>query len=327
MSGVSGRIVAGSPLSGHGGATLADRGADASRLDAFYTRPAVAEACLEDLFRVLPGIAIPDEPLFVEPSAGAGAFHRHLPPGRRIGMDLEPACDGIARRDFLDWTPDLPLGREAVVVVGNPPFGKRGRLALRFFQRAAEFADTIGFILPLNFRKYGAHRHLPPGFRWIFARTLAPDSFVLGDGRPYRVNTEFQIWTRARSPHRDRRLLRPPPIRHPDFLLWQYNNTRDALKVFENDFDFGVPCQGWQDYSRRETDADRCEKHKQWMLFKARTPLALEQLRSLDFGDLARRTATAVPGFRKCDLVREYVDRYDEPGRPDLSRPEAPTAR
>ena len=94
--------------------------------------------------------------------------------------------------------------------------------------------------------------------------------------------------------------------------MWQYNNTREALRVFRQDFDFAAPCQGWQDYSRGETEADACEKHKQWMLIRLRHPLARKRLlEEIDYGELALRTATSVPGFRKGDLVLEYQRRCE----------------
>ena len=281
-------------------------------LDQFYTKPATAAACLDDLRRLLEELGLPGELLFVEPSAGAGAFFHQLPRDRRIGLDIAPGHDDVMSCDFFTWTQALPVGRESVVIVGNPPFGKRGRTALRFFLRAAAFADTIAFIVPLNFRKYPIHRQLPFGFRWIFRRPLPHNSFCLADGSDYRVNTEFQVWTRHQSPHPNQRLYQPAPIRHPDFAMWQYNNTREALKVFSHDFDFAVPCQGWQDYSRRETDAAACEKHKQWILFKPMTRVARRRLfAEINYGELARRAATSVPGFRKCDLVLEYSSRFD----------------
>ncbi len=292
-------------------------GSGRGSLDAFYTKPDVAAACLRDATGLLSELDLPAEPLFVEPAAGSGAFFLRLPPDRRVGLDIAPAGPGIARQDFLVFPGPGGADRRATVVIGNPPFGKRGRLALAFVRHAASFADTIAFIVPLNFRKFPIHRRIPPGYRWIFARPLPEDAFELPDGRGCRVRTEFQVWTRRPSPHADRRLHRPTPIRHPDFVMWQYNNTREALRVFRQDFDFAVPCQGWQDYGRRETEADACEKHKQWMLIRPRNPLARKRLlEEIDYGELALRTATSVPGFRKGDLVLEYQRRFETaPGR------------
>ena len=94
--------------------------------------------------------------------------------------------------------------------------------------------------------------------------------------------------------------------------MFQYNNTQSALKVFERSFDFAVPCQGWQDYSRREVNPDDCEKHKQWILFKGVLPLAYQRLYSgIDYQRLALKQSVQIPGFRKSDVVQEYTSLYE----------------
>ena len=276
-------------------------------LDQYYTKPAVARACWETLLGVLP--VLPDRAQFIEPAAGDGAFFDLLPVRRRIGLDVAPRHAGIREQDFLTWK-RRACDRSLQVVVGNPPFGNRGDLAVRFVNKAAEIADTIGFIVPANFRKFSVHKQLHGDLRLIAARALPRNSFRLSSGRDYAVNTEFQVWTRLPSRAANLRLFAPPPIAHRDFLIRQYNNTPEALKVFHEPFDFAVPCQGWQDYSRRERDADRCEKNKQWMLFAAAAGRVRRRLLRIDYGALALRTGTSTPGFRKNDLVREYARTY-----------------
>ncbi len=249
-----------------------------------------------------------DDPHFIEPSAGDGAFYDLMPADRRSGIDLDPRRPEFIRHDFLTWRSGLS---GPVVVVGNPPFGHRGDMAVRFFRKATEFADMVGFVVPVIFRKFLIHRQLPLGWRLIFSMPLPRSSFWTESGSGVRVNTQFQIWTRHPSPDRNLRLSHPPPRSHPDFEFWQYNNTPGALHVFRQPFEFAVPCQGWQDYTRRETDPEHCEKHKQWMLFRPRHPASRERLfEEIDYEHLAMTCATAVPGFRKGDLVLEYTNRY-----------------
>ena len=249
-----------------------------------------------------------DRVLYVEPSAGEGCFLDPLPPDRRIGIDIDPRRAGIIRHDFLTWPFENTIkDPRQTVVVGNPPFGHRSKLAIRFFNRAAAMANTIGFVVPVQFRKYSVHKNLRPGFRWIAAMELAAPAFYTRAEPDYRLNAEFQVWTREENhDFEDMRLLSPPAIRHADFEMWQYNNTPGALKVFEHDFDFAVPRQGYQDYSRRETSADRCERTKQWILFKARTPAVLDRLLAMDFATLSQNN-TITPGFGKADVVEEYA--------------------
>ena len=279
-------------------------------LGQFYTKSEVAGVCWEHFTNTLSTLNLNLSDLFfVEPAAGTGAFYKLLPSKKRFGIDLAPKYKDVKSQDFFKVT-DFPSVPRDTAVIGNPPFGKRGKLAIAFFNHAARLADIIAFIVPVNFRKFTTHKQLDPSMRFISKLPLPRDAFHLDTGKSYSVNTEFQIWTRLTSTHQDMRQYKPLPIQHPDFQMWQYNNTPDALKVFQNSFDFAVPCQGWQDYSRRETDEKQCERNKQWMLLKAKNPTVLAQLMEIDYKRLAQECATAVPGFRKGDLVKAYTDYY-----------------
>lgn len=281
-------------------------------LDQFYTKSEVASACWKHFTDILPALNRSLSDLFfVEPSAGTGAFYRLLPSEKRLGIDLVPRCDDVKSHDFFKVT-DFPFPPRDTAIIGNPPFGKRGKLAIAFFNHAACLSDIVAFIVPINFRKFTVHKCLDSSMRFISQLPLPRDAFHLETGKPYSVNTEFQIWTRLGSTHLDMRQHKPLPIRHRDFQIWQYNNTADALKVFQSPFDFAVPCQGWQDYSRRETDEKQCERNKQWMLLKAKNSTVLTRLMEIDYERLAQECATAVPGFRKGDLVKVYTDYYEK---------------
>ena len=286
------------------------------KLDQFYTGRAAAEQCWKLCQRTL--AKLPVDPVasrhfFIEPSAGSGAFYEILPEDRRIGVDLAPAGRGILQRDFLNWHYRPPAQKHSVIAVGNPPFGTRGKHAAQFINHAAKLADTIAFILPAIFRKFSAQRLVNPQLRLILSESLPLNSFVLParqngqEGRPYHINTVFQIWTRLPSRHKNLREFKPPKIHHPDFTALQYNNTREALRVFQLPFDFAIPCQGWQDYSRRETTAAACEKNKQWILLKPNHKTAHHILfHQINYTKLAQENGTTTPGFRKNDLVRTY---------------------
>ncbi len=280
-------------------------------LDQFYTKETIAQLCWNHLIETIRNSIAKNikDLFFLEPSAGKGAFYKRMPEQRRIGMDLEPKCDGVQLQDFLK-TLNIAFEAHNTVVVGNPPFGKRGHLAVAFFNHAACFAETVAFIVPVIFRKFTIHKKLDTRMKFISQLELPKDSFEFDDGKPYSVNTEFQIWTRLPCSREDMRESEAPPICHKDFQMWQYNNTPEALKVFKNNFDFAVPAQGWQDYSRRETEADSCEKHKQWLLLKAKNDIVLARLLDMDYNKLAHRCATAIPGFRKGDVVKAYAEIY-----------------
>jgi hypothetical protein len=274
-------------------------------LDQFYTRPNIANNCFQILLKTLPRV---QSRYFIEPSAGNGSFYNLLPENRRIGIDLVPAAKEIIKADFLSWRPNI-YNRNNSVVVGNPPFGNRSNLAINFFNHSAEMASVIAFIVPNQFQKYSVHSKLNKRFSLIKNIQLPEEAFYTPDNKSFSLRSVFQIWTDDEVNFINKRILIPPPINHPDFEMYQYNNTPEALKVFKKNWDFAVPRQGYEDYSRREKDEKKCEKNKQWILFKPKNSNIYKRLWNMDFFSLAKRN-TVVYGFGKADVVSEYTNKY-----------------
>lgn len=270
-------------------------------LDQYYTKSSVAKWCIDRLGKDLPSVF---NKHFIEPSAGNGEFFNLLPKYRRTGIDIEPNGKDIKYADFLKWNPPLK-DKKRYVIVGNPPFGKRSNLAVDFFNHSADMAETIAFIVPRQFQKYSVHSQLNEDFRLIKDYELDENSFYTLDGKNFDVRCVFQIWTSKNTPNENLRILTAPPTAHEDFEMYQYNNTPQALRVFEKEWDFAVPRQGYEDYSRRETEGRQCEKNKQWILFKPKTWQICRRLWDFDFMKLARKN-TMVYGFGKADVVMEY---------------------
>lgn len=265
-------------------------------LDKFYTNY-LAACTFIDWVRTFVDLDSFDN--IIEPSAGAGALLNHLP-ARTMRIDLMPERDDITQCDFFDF--QYPLGKN--ITVGNPPFGSRSKLAIEFFKKAAEHSEAIAFIIPVTWEKYSIHKQLPEGWALVGSERLPEMSFEL-DGKPYRVRCCMQMW--IKQVDTCHRINQAPRTSHPDFDMWQYNNTPESLKVFKEDFDFAVPRQGWADYSRREVDEVACERTTQWALFKASTPEVLNKLMKMDFDALSKRN-TQTPGFGKADVVLEYLN-------------------
>lgn len=180
----------------------------ARELDQFFTRPEVAAALLARLHRHLGDEA--RGALWIEPSAGAGAFLDGMPEGA-VGLDISPVRADVAQADFLSWTPTARAAGP-VVVAGNPPFGRGCKTAVRFFNHAAGFADWIAFVVPRTFQKASLRRRLHRSFHLVAEHVLDPWSFVF-EGRPYDVPTVFQVWRRGDA----ERVERSGATRHADF--------------------------------------------------------------------------------------------------------------
>ena len=184
----------------------------ARKLDQFYTSRKVSSLCF-DIF--LNTVERRSDDWLLEPSAGDGAFLelmiKHAGVVQCIGIDLDPKCVRAARGDFLtEFNPLQVSGKWHVC--GNPPFGKGSSLAVRFFNRAAEFAETIAFIVPMTFRKDSIQKRLDGRFHLVSDTELPLESFIF-EGKPYSVPCCFQIWKRQSTP----RIHVDKPLTHGDF--------------------------------------------------------------------------------------------------------------
>ena len=165
--------------------------------DQFFTKREVAARCWKSLNDTAARFGADlRRHLFIEPSAGEGCFTDLLPKSRRISLDIAPRHSETERADFLQWSPPETARRFAVV--GNPPFGVRGAMALAFVNRAALFADLVGFVLPMTFEsdgKGGALTRVDSRLSLLHSEELPPGSFYDADGGGERdINTVWQVW-------------------------------------------------------------------------------------------------------------------------------------
>ena len=297
----------------------------AKALDKFYTDPMEAFQAVHTLAYACQQMGLDPAALAaVEPSAGGGAFLLSPAPfGHGIhGFDIAPEHPRIARADFLalDTAARLRHPRQQTVFVGNPPFGKRGRLATAFLHKALDEGVMVGFVLPILFRKWITQRAVRADAHLLADIDMPPTAFTL-NGTPALVRCCFQIWTTldpARAGWQDLRLRAAPPRHHPDFDLWQYNATPIAAKYFAYPWDFAVLRQGYGDYTTLHTDPHALSRKKQWMFVKAHNPTALDRLRGLDFDALAG-TNTSTKGFGKTEVVQRYTQLYGDGTGPSQS--------
>lgn len=131
---------------------------------------------------------------YIEPSAGDGSFLKVLPPNT-IALDIDPKHESILEQDYLDWKPEIKDGK--IVVFGNPPFGLRGHMALKFINHSYDFADYVCFILPQLFESdgKGVPRKRVRGYHLIYSTKL-DSSFYEPDRTEIKINTIFQIWSK-----------------------------------------------------------------------------------------------------------------------------------
>lgn len=180
-------------------------GEEGVAVDQFYTKSSVAADCYGTFLKVAKELKIDlSKYHFIEPSAGCGYFFNALPEDRRTGVDIAPhgkAKDILEKADFLLWNPPV---KKHYVVIGNPPFGLRGHLALQFINHAGEFADVVAFILPQLFESDGKgvpSKRVRPDMKLAYSAPLKADSFISPDGVSIPVSTVFQVWTKINHQH------------------------------------------------------------------------------------------------------------------------------
>jgi len=176
------------------------RGREVS-LDQFNTLPEIADYCWSSFKKYLKKEKVTlSNYNIIEPSAGTGSFFNLLPENNRIGIDVEKFNPEYVQHDFLTWEPEV--GDRPCLAIGNPPFGYRGWLALAFLNKAAEFCDYVGFILPMSFQSdgKGSPKNRVKGMALVHSERLPDDLFVLPSGERKQVNTLWQIWKKGDAP-------------------------------------------------------------------------------------------------------------------------------
>ncbi len=131
---------------------------------------------------------------WIDPSAGNGAFFNLLPANRRIGIDINPLDKEIIKNDYLQYN----IIGEKNIIIGNPPFGHRGVMALNFINHS-KGADYVCFILPMFFDSYGkgSIKYRVEGFNMIYSERLKENSFYIPNiNKNVDVKCIFQIWSK-----------------------------------------------------------------------------------------------------------------------------------
>ena len=126
---------------------------------------------------------------FIEPSAGDGVILKRLPEERRIGIDIDPKCDGIIESDFMYWYPE---DDKQYITLGNPPFGLNGSKVTEFINHAIKFSDVIALGTPEYYEMQ------VEGMQLICNKRLPDYKYRLVDGTEIEIpiGIHFQIWVK-----------------------------------------------------------------------------------------------------------------------------------
>lgn len=167
---------------------------DYKRKDQFFTSRTTSQLCFDTFKNKLIELGDNNEYIYIEPSAGNGAFLNILP-DNSIGLDIEPQHERIIKKDYFDWQP--VDNQKKYIVFGNPPFGLRGHLALKFINHSSKFADYVCFILPQLFESDGKGnpKKRVKEYNLIHSQKIS-NEFYSPSNEYIKVNCIFQIWSK-----------------------------------------------------------------------------------------------------------------------------------
>ena len=256
----------------------------------FYTRKEDAERLYDEVI----DRCGTDFDFFIEPSCGMGAF-LNLMPSNKIGIDI------IFGTDFFEW--DFPKGKN--IVIGNPPFGRKGKLAMQFLNRCSKHCEVVAMILPSIFSKYTFINRVHPMMHLIYETTVTefdrPDEI----GKGPKVNCVFQIWEKSTE-------LRPKIVRHTscddfDMIHRHYSRTSPDERERLKSYDFAI--------SQIEGKIRNCEDVTAGSVYfiKDNTPdkTVRSVMERIDFSDLSKHHVGAT-SLTKADIVEGYLMEFSK---------------
>lgn len=281
-------------------------------LDKFYTKSSAAKQCISFLSNKLN--LDYDKITIIEPSAGNGRFLEFLP-SHTFSCDIMPEDERIQTMNFFDYDEK----DKRTLCIGNPPFGKRSKTAIDFFNKAAKISEIIAFVVPVSFMKWSVQKSLSNDFKLIDYLYLEPNSFTNQD-KDSSVRCVFQIWVKENSSFDKNfinlRLKKSPPISHKDFTIWQYNATEGSLGVVKEDWEIAVYRQGYHDYNKLFSRKDYEEikdrmtgvKKQQFFFIKPLSQKTKDIILNMDFNSLAERNTSTRALVRETLLV--FIKNY-----------------
>lgn len=259
----------------------------AQELDQFYTNNNVAISCYEKLLHILDKYDIcSKDKVWLEPSAGNGAFYNLLPINK-LGIDIEPKIENVIEHDFLTYN----LQHENYITIGNPPFGKNSSLAIKFFNKCAEVSDIIAFIVPKTFKKNSVKNKLNLYMELIEEYEIEDFSFNIED-KIVNVPCVFQVWKKVSTPRE-----KIKPLRTVEGIVFCSKEQADI--AFQR---VGVNAGTIKGKERFSHIAEASH-----IFIQLKDMSDVEILKNIDWSEIKYNTA-GNPSISKSELIAKYIE-------------------
>jgi hypothetical protein len=246
---------------------------------------------------------------YIEPSAGSGNFLKQFPIKRRIGLDIEPRDKEIKKADYLNWKPP-PSENTKYIVFGNPPFGLRGQLALKFINHSADFADYVCFILPQLFESdgKGVPRKRVKVLNLIHSEKINT-SFQSPDGKLIDVKCIFQVWSKYRTNEMyNIREIDDKVIKIYSLSDGNTPSTTRNKKMF-NKCDIYIPstCFGKSKMTYYDNFEDLPGRKGYGIVFNKNKKKNIERFRKIDWSKVAFLSTNSAYNIRTSQIKSQFI--------------------
>lgn len=258
------------------------------KFDKFYTKDDVVDICINH-------INFDDYDFVIEPSAGNGSFFNKINHTNKIGLDISPDEPYILKQNWFEY--EISDKYKNVLVLGNPPFGKRNKLSKDFIKHALKFSNvkTIAFILPDVYRKHTLQNIVPKIYRLKDIITLPENSFLIGEDE-YHVPCSFFIFDKSEG-----------ECNRFDPSL--YTKTEDWIFSNKNDYDFFIMGAS---PTTLKTDVDETNRG---YYIKVLPNKSIDAVKS-NFKKMKVISYSSVNGgvswITKPELVKNYLENYNK---------------
>jgi hypothetical protein len=244
-----------------------------NKLDQFYTNKNIALKCYNKLNEI---IDLNEFDKHLEPSAGSGSFFNIMDNAKKIGLDIEPKEKNIIKMNFFNYKPEE---NKKYLVIGNPPFGKVSSLAVKFFNKSAEFANCIAFIIPRTFKRVSIQNKLDLHFELIYNEDLpiTPCCFT----PIMTAKCCFQIWIKKNT--KRRKIIYDKS--HSDFIFVKYGpKDKNNQPTPPKNCDFAIKAYGANCGKIMENDL-HILRPKSWHWLKSNIDIELlkNRFKQLDY--------------------------------------------
>ena len=278
--------------------------------DQFFTILATVRKCYEIFTEKMSELGFDtSEHIFIEPSAGSGAFLEVLPEGRTLAFDIEPKNESVIEQDFLSWTPQED---KKYIVFGNPPFGLRGHLALAFINHSYKFADFVCFILPQLFESdgKGSPRKRIDGYNLILSEKI-DNTFVFPNQKEVKVNVIFQIL----SKHHENKEFDIYQPNNKNINVYSLSNgetpsqQRNVDMIDKCDMYLPSTCFGKQNMRSYDNFNDLPNLKGYGITFQNASSKTIEDAKNIQWSDVSFQSTNSAYNLRKNKILEALENR------------------